>query len=1091
MAAAFRFPAYNGSNFINNRRYLDAPYTKSYYDELVLYADFMRTNYPNRKGETGLTTADLLKWVSRFAGNYYNYQEQPIEYLNTDGGALWSAGWWRDVPLVIIDAFTRHGIDIDRVTVAATTGYVFATAIDPTGLYDGMKMVLNTACFTSAKNSFTNLTDGMTVYIKKANPIPSGGVHYSNRYSVQFFTDSALTTPLTTAKASGTYYRAFSRDNSYISGTTLIITDSTGGTVLNGQTIAGTGVTAGTKITANQAPTTVATTSITSNSTTITVNTNAIACTWPTGARVTIAGATPSAYNGTWTITGVSTTQFTIASTSNPGTATVQGTVQGYGDGSVGFYTVDTSQTVTNQTVTGEDKGSGDYTVAGLHADSTEQYPYKMDGARMIWKGSLANYGGIDARESTETLFGVERTIQYPLFKRGFTTSRGGGNTVVVNMNNPKWLSGEQIGTSLTFEKVATNLEQDSVDATITADIAAGYLPAGATYTIGSSTNPYNNLIAPVSGAQIGHVFGDSVNVDSIVGNVITISSNTTNKIMNGNFITGTIDGVELESSPVVITKTGSTVENSSFVTLTSITNVKVGYIISGFGMYANTVVTEVDTQRKRVRISKTAASTQNNVTYEFRVPGVEILSQLTSTYTTNQASTTITPAKAAGSTTFVVASATNINIGDIVAGTGIPVNTIVLDIDGTTITVSNATTATTSGTYTFRRGGQSGTYRINRAYGSLGSGIGSITDSRYNHGHYPKLICISPDGTDAEVNIYGYGNSTPPSGVNSFVDPDAPSGANSTLIQDPFDGVIPAEWPGRFSTTSPVALYLTNIPDNYRPRWATQANDVQWESPWETVISNQDISADYDATHNSAVKQWPRHILPQNMTWSIDQPSRVTESANLTRWTRDTGHRRWRFKVQYPPMSRDDFMPFMTAIHTAHGQARGFRWYIGDIAGFTQMQNRAGFIDTNNGSYNSVTLRDMICYTNETVAAGETFLTLDGFRPKVNNAVNAGDIIKIQHYSTTTGRYYEPYVIINTGDSDEMGRVRIRLSHPLKTGIQLGAAHHFNPSHIWVSLNSDTHDIDISTAHLYGFTVEFVTQAQLGETGSQNQGIV
>ena len=68
-------------------------------------------------------------------------------------------------------------------------------------------------------------------------------------------------------------------------------------------------------------------TSITSNSSTITVNTNAYPITWPTGMSITISGTTPSAYNGTWTITGVSTTQFTITSSTNPGASTVQGTV--------------------------------------------------------------------------------------------------------------------------------------------------------------------------------------------------------------------------------------------------------------------------------------------------------------------------------------------------------------------------------------------------------------------------------------------------------------------------------------------------------------------------------------------------------------------------------------------------------------------------------------------------------------------------------------------------------------------------------------------------------------------------------------------
>jgi hypothetical protein len=71
------------------------------------------------------------------------------------------------------------------------------------------------------------------------------------------------------------------------------------------------------------------------------------------------------------------------------------------------------------------------------------------------------------------------------------------------------------------------------------------------------------------------------------------------------------------------------------------------------------------------------------------------------------------------------------------------------------------------------------------------------------------------------------------------------------------------------------------------------------------------------------------------------------------------------------------------------------------------------------------------------------------------------------------------------------MGRCRIRLSHPLIDAVGVGAAHHVNPSQIWVTLTNDQQDIDISTAHLYGFTVEFVTQTQYGQTGYENRGLV
>jgi hypothetical protein len=978
MAAAFRFPAYNTTNYINSRRYLNNPYTQNYSAELATYADYFRTNYPNRN-PSSLTSAQILQWVSRFASNYYNYIETPSNYLGVDSGALWSAGWWNGIPLVVLKDFELHGFIPASITINGNG--MFLTSSSYHGVYDGMRMTLSGSVWNS-NNGWGFSAEGQSFYVKKANPTTG----YSDVNSVQLYTDSGLTTKATTTKAQGTYYSTFTATGS-ITGITLTVSALTAGTIQIGMTISGTGIATGT------------------------------------------------------TITG----------------------------GSGTTWTVSISQTVASTTITGTSSPKMD-----IH--SAETHKYKLTGVQTVWKGSLSGFGGSYPREASDTVFGIARTVQYPYFKRGFMPAIGGAKNLVANMNDPKWLSGQMPGTeNLSFEKASSGDEQTAINTTIAADISSGYLPSGSSYTIGSSTNPYNNTIK--SGG--GHVFADTVNIVSVSGNTFVINSTSVNKIMVGNTMFGTLEnGTVLEDAQAFITKTavgpqsgvvGSSA-GSNYLNLTSVSNINIGNLVSGTGISTYTEITEIDYNNKKIKLSKVlTADVSSGSVISFSVPGCAIIGQRTSDYTTGQGSTTITAGGTVGSSSITVASTTNIRVGDIVSGTGIPQSTEVTDITGSVITLNNALTSTSSGTYLFRRSGQSGTYVMNRSFPSAGASTASVLDDRYSLGYFPKLNCVT-GATDDKVSI---------------------TGGKSVTTQDEFDGLIPAEWPGRFSNTTPLAVFFQAIPDNYRWRWATQANDSQWESPWETNTSNQDVTSVYDNVHNSSVKQWPRTIRPQSMTWSIEQPSRVVESQNLTRWARDSGVRRWKFKLNYPPMTREQFIPFMTAIHTAHGQSRGFRFYIGDIAGFTQMQNKSGFVDTTNASYASQSLRDMVCYSNDANPAGDTFITLDGFRPSVNNALNAGDMIKIQHNSSTNGSFYHPYVIINTADSDEMGRCRIRLSHPLVDAIGVGAAHHVNPSHIWVTLNQDQQDIDISTAHLYGFSVEFVTQIQYGQTGYQNKGLV
>jgi hypothetical protein len=922
MAAAFRFPAYPNSNFINNRRYLNNPYGASYVADINQYADYFLSAFPN-KNPNSYDRATLLKWISRFAGNYYNYLENPTQYLGVDGGALWSSGWFNSVPLFVIDQFALHGNAFNNATVDASGNIYLRHNTNLHGMYPGMAMTITTTEITTG-NGWPSVPD--PVYVKP--------VFYTtdtaNGLSVQLFTDSGMTTALTTDKTPGDY--------------------------------------------------------------------------------------------------ALSATSLTIS--------------------------------------------------------TTETYRYKMAGGKLVWRGGLSGYGGTVPHETTDTVFGLPRTVQVPIFRRGFISSRGGANTLVSPMNSPQWLFGNQIGTALDFEKIPQSAEQDSLGSTIAADISAGYLPSGAEYVIGASTsNPYTNLIKPDDAN--GHFFGDTVALSGISGNVATVTAlgNYLTKIVVGNTLSGTIDGVVLEANQTLFTRVGNGPQDSYYLDFfqNGVANIQVGYIVEGPNIYPNTVVTEINPVDRSVELSKpTFGSSQFNATYSFKVPGVQIIQQLTSTFTTAQGSATISNVQSnygnvAGDTSFTVSSAANIQVGDIMSGTNVPLDTFVIDVDGTTVAVKGVFTGATSGTYNFRRAGLTGNYRINRTYGTLGAGTANVRDLNYDLGYFPKLACFTGGRTgpeDTEVFVIGRGMT---------------GGGYTDTTPDPIDGERGAEYPGRFSATAPVAVYFQGIPSTYQWRWATQANDVQWQSPWETDLGIRDATSNYDNSHNSSVKQWPRHINPQSMTYSIEQPTRMVESSNLTRWTRDSGVVRWKFKLNYPPMTREDFLPFMTAIHTAHGESRGFRLYIGDIAGFTSVQNKSGFLPP---GYENVQLRDMICYSNEAKSAGETFFTIDGFRPRVNNAVNAGDIIKITH--TANGQnFYNNYVIINTGDSDEMGRVRIRISHPLIAPIALGVAHRLSPSHVWVSLNTNQQDFDISTAHLYGFNVEFVTQPQLGQINYQNRGLV
>lgn len=86
-----------------------------------------------------------------------------------------------------------------------------------------------------------------------------------------------------------------------------------------------------------------------------------------------------------------------------------------------------------------------------------------------------------------------------------------------------------------------------------------------------------------------------------------------------------------------------------------------------------------------QLTVTFSPAATANTWNYQVTIPGTDLTAGVpqTTATTTN------------GSTSITVASATNIGVGQSVSGAGIPAGTVVAAVSGTTITLSNAATAT------------------------------------------------------------------------------------------------------------------------------------------------------------------------------------------------------------------------------------------------------------------------------------------------------------------------------------------------------------------------------------------------------------
>lgn len=144
-------------------------------------------------------------------------------------------------------------------------------------------------------------------------------------YGISYSLPTEMTTIAT--NSTGLSYTGYIDNGAGAAGRTLTVTTCADPGLGVGIPVTGTGVTAGTYISADYASKTVNVTAITSNSSTFTVVT-ATSLLWTSGQTVTLSGLVPAAYNGTWTVATTTTgTSFTVTSSLNPGTATQLGVV--------------------------------------------------------------------------------------------------------------------------------------------------------------------------------------------------------------------------------------------------------------------------------------------------------------------------------------------------------------------------------------------------------------------------------------------------------------------------------------------------------------------------------------------------------------------------------------------------------------------------------------------------------------------------------------------------------------------------------------------------------------------------------------------
>ena len=205
---------------------------------------------------------------------------------------------------------------------------------------------------------------------------------------------------------------------------------------------------------------------------------------------------------------------------------------------------------------------------------------------------------------------------------------------------------------------------------------------------------------------------------------------------------------------------------------------------------------------------------------------GTYIYLQLSSTAT--PIANTPTGSGTSGTAVLTVSDATDIEERQFVSGTGVPANTRVVAVSGTTVTLSANLTAPASGTYTFRPWGYQGTYSVSPSQTVASTTISGRTDSRIKvdqPGLYNIQFSVQFANTDTsnehDVDIWFKKNDVTVDKSNSqFTIPKKHSGVDGHLIASMnfFIDLVADDYFEIVWHTSNSAVYIDAIPEQTSP---------------------------------------------------------------------------------------------------------------------------------------------------------------------------------------------------------------------------------------------------------------------------------
>lgn len=406
------------------------------------------------------------------------------------------------------------------------------------------------------------------------------------------------------------------------------------------------------------------------------------------GQSITVSNVNPSGYNGTYTVTGVSNSTVSYASSTQT-TYSSGGTIS---SASPSWVTI---------------------------GNSIPEI-IELDKIRDVRNAQSTWYGFINGTTFTDPEDAIG-TTGIGVFTNGMVLTP---SSYIMNGIN---------GTgSISYTASITGTTM-----TVTSQPVVGEISATTSFASGGTASSNQIIMAASASVTVAYVSGGAVSA------VTMILASTT-----GVYVGQSISGTGVPTGTLVTFINGNTITFNNLLTaqasgsytfqFNGIAGVQVGQSIIGTGIPAGTTVTALNAGTLTITISNLlteqaagfysyygkagslingmGVNALNYVAGNLVTSGTYIVSQLTST-SSIITQLTFSSGGAQNATTITFTSRDSVAPGQLITGTGIPTGTFVIGINGLVVTISKALTTQAAGTYNLYTAGTIGTYQVNNTY--------------------------------------------------------------------------------------------------------------------------------------------------------------------------------------------------------------------------------------------------------------------------------------------------------------------------------------------------------------------------------------